>query len=180
MGWGMRADEADRRALDRAFEAAGRHGLGEHVTTENLGSRIRGLGCVSAMVALVLLPPGIGLLSGPGGATTKVVAALLVVLGVALPVGGIRIEGRLTHRDTRLHVFDGGLVVTGHDRTVPCAWPDLRIEERTEHGTYGSAGHGFTAHWLHLSAHGVFLCRLNANNPAARHIPRSAPDAEPS
>ncbi|MER6527973.1 hypothetical protein [Streptomyces sp. NPDC001508] len=177
MGWGTSAQEADRAARDRAFEAAAHQGLGEHVTTVNLGSRIRGLGCVSAMVGLVLLPPGIGLLSGPGGATTKTVAVMLVVLGIALPVCGLRVEGRLTHRDTRLYVFDRGLVVTDHDRIVPCAWPDLRIEERTVHGTYGSAGHGYTAHWLHLSAYGVPLCRLNANNSAARHIPRSASDA---
>ncbi|MFE9610625.1 hypothetical protein [Streptomyces sp. NPDC006012] len=145
--------------------------------TQDLGSRITGLGCASAMVAIVLLLPGIGLLAGPYGGPATAVAAALVVLAVGLPVVAIRVEGRLTHRDTRLHVFGGGLVVTGPERAVPCGWPDLRIDERVEHGSYGSAGHRFTAHRLHLSAHGAPLCRLNANSPAARHLPPTT--AEP-
>ncbi|MFF4753753.1 hypothetical protein ACWD5R_23685 [Streptomyces sp. NPDC002514] len=164
MAWGPRSDKADREALERALGAARRHGLGGHVMTQGLGSRITGLGCVSALVALVLLLPGTGPLAGPYGGPAKAVATALVVPAIALPVVAIRVEGGLAHRDTRLHVFDGGLVVTGPERTVPCGRPDFRIDERVEHGSYGSAGHGFTARRLHLSAHGAPLWRLNANN----------------
>ncbi|MFB7497929.1 hypothetical protein ACFC09_25165 [Streptomyces sp. NPDC056161] len=105
---GTRSDEADREALERALGVAGRHGLGEHVMTQGLGGRTTGLGCVAASVALVLLLPGIGLLAGPYGGPAKAVAVALVVPAIALPVVAIRVEGRLAHRDTRLHVFDGG------------------------------------------------------------------------
>lgn len=170
MARGTRADEADREALARARHAAEEHRLGGHVLTEQLGSRTGGLGCASTALAVPLTAVGIGLLLGPYPTTAHTIAAVLLACAVAIPVIGIRAEGRLRHRDTRLHIFDHGLVVTRHGHHALCAWPDLHIEERTEHGTYGSGGQRFTAHWLHLSAHGDPLCRLNTRSPAARHL----------
>ncbi|KMS89129.1 MULTISPECIES: hypothetical protein [unclassified Streptomyces] len=175
MGWGTRSAEADEEALRRAEQAAAVHGLGERTHTQRIGSRITGLGCVSLMPALLCLIFGVGILSGPYGPGVKAVAVGLLVLVAALPVAGFLIEGRLTHRDTRLHVFAGGVVVTvGPARTHALPWSRLTVTERTETTSYGQNSHGPTVHWLYLAdPDGTPLARISTRNPAGAAIARA-------
>ncbi|AEY87259.1 hypothetical protein SHJG_1984 [Streptomyces hygroscopicus subsp. jinggangensis 5008] len=175
MGWGTRSAEADEEALRRAERAAAAHGWGERAHTQRIGSRITGLGCVSLMPALLCLILGAGLSTGPYGPGVKAVAAGLLVLAVALPVAGFLVEGRLTHRDTRLHVFAGGVVVTvGLARTHALAWPELAVTERTETTSYGQNSHGPTVHWLYLAdPDGTPLARISTRNPVGAAIARA-------
>ncbi|MGW2034330.1 hypothetical protein [Streptomyces sp. NPDC001811] len=175
MGRGTRRAEADEEALRRAERAAAAHGLGERTHTQRIGSRITGLGCASLMPALLCLIFGAGMVSGPYDSGVKAVAVGLLVLAVVLPVAGFAVEGRLTHRDTRLYVFAGGVVVTvGVTRTLALSWPELSVTERTETTSYGQNSHGPTIHWLYLAdPDGTPLARISTRYPAGAAVARA-------
>ncbi|MEV5388123.1 hypothetical protein [Streptomyces sp. NPDC052721] len=126
------------------------------------------------MPALLCLIFGAGILTGPYGPGAKAVAVGLLVLMAALPVAGFLAEGRLTHRDTRLRVFAGGVVVTeGVARTHALTWPRLTVTERTKTTSYGQNSHGPTVHWLYpADPDGTPLARISTHNPAGTAIAR--------
>ncbi|MFD0541868.1 hypothetical protein ACFQ1B_00360 [Streptomyces mexicanus] len=175
MVWGTLSSEANAEALNRAERAAAQRGLGERTHTVHVGSRLTGLGCVSAFPALGCLIAGLGLLGTTHGAGLTALAGVLLALVVAIPAAALWTEGRLTHRDLRLYVFDRGLVVTrGRTETLAMTWPEVRVAERTETSSYGQHSHGATVHWLYLQRpDGLPLTRINTNNPAGVAISRA-------
>ncbi len=174
MVWGTLSSEADVEALHRAERAAAGRGLGERTHAVHIGSRLTGLGCVSMFPALGCLIAGLGLLGATHGAGLTALAGVLLALVVAIPAAALWTEGRLTHRDLRLYVFDRGVVVTrGRTETHAMTWPEVRVTERTETSSYGQNSHGATVHWLYLHRpDGLPLTRINTNNPAGVAIAR--------
>ncbi|KUN01179.1 hypothetical protein AQI95_32420 [Streptomyces yokosukanensis] len=179
MGWGTRRADADEESLDRAERAAVARGLGQRSHAQWMGSRLTGLGCVSLMPALFCGIVGAGLLGGSYGVGVKGFAVCLLVLVVALPVAGFRIESRLTHRDRRLYVYERGIVVTeGPARTHVLTWPEVRLTEKTESTTHGQHSHGSTVHWLYLKRpDGTPLTRISTSNPAGLAVARAVAEA---
>lgn len=147
---------------------ARQHHLGEHRATIVLGGG--DIGCVAVVAAFGLLPPGIGLLIGPYATLGTTIGAVLLALAVAVPVLAFRYESHRAERIPRLHVFDGGLVLThpGTHRTAAHPWRDLRTVERTRFVTVGQAGTPRTVHRLELHVRGgPLLCSVGGVHDTA-------------
>jgi hypothetical protein len=174
MVWGTLSSEADAEALRRAERAAAERGLGERTHAVHIGSRLTGLGCVSVFPALGCLIAGLALLGATDGAGLTALAGVLLALVVAVPAAALWTEGRLTHRDLRLYVFDRGVVVTrGRAGTHAMTWPEVRVTERTESSSHGQHSHGPTVHWLYLQRpDGLPLTRISTSNPAGVALAR--------
>ncbi|MEU6848420.1 hypothetical protein ABZ901_00515 [Actinacidiphila alni] len=142
-GAGTRASGRRRTAKGEALlrdvaALAEQRGFGEAHFHQALGGG--DVGCVGFGAGAVLLIPGIGILIGPYGPAATSVAVALLVLAVLLPVAALRYE---THRDgriPRLHVYDGGIVLTGAAGATAHAWRDLRLTEHSHTATYGQGG----------------------------------------
>jgi hypothetical protein len=126
------------------------------------------LGCLGGIVTVVLLPPGIGLTAGPGGtAATAVGAALLALAVVSLPLGLLAVRRR-EHRIPRLHLFDGGIVLTRPPAIAACPWSDIRLVEHTVSTAVGQGGAQVRVNRLRLEhVDGTPLCSLGPAVPFA-------------
>jgi hypothetical protein len=174
MVWRTLGSEADAEALRRAERAAAERGLGERTYAVHIGSRLTGFGCVPVFPALGCLIAGLALLGATHGAGLTALAGVLLALVVAIPAAALWTEGRLTHRDLRLYVFDRGIVVTrGQSETHATTWPEVRVTERTETSSYGRHSHGPTVHWLYPQhPDGLPLTRINTGDTAGVAIAR--------
>ncbi|TDC12659.1 hypothetical protein E1265_29450 [Streptomyces sp. 8K308] len=129
-----------------------------------------------------LLSAGIGLRAGPYGPAVRAVATGLLVLAALGSVVALWAELRRTRRRRRTHLFERGLVVTGPEPPLACAWHDVRVIERRQ--TVGDPRTGrYTQRWMVLSTRGGdrlsapgdarFLCKLKATSPAAASVHRA-------
>jgi hypothetical protein len=173
MGYGARWKEAGEAAQQEAERAAAEHGFGGHLKTRTFAGG--GTGCAALLIGIVLLVVGIGILVGSGSPTGKGIGAGLVVLGVGLPVVTIWRSGRNDHLLVRLHLFERGLVFTGPGGTRVHPWEGITFAERTDRGTYGSAGHSYVHQQVQVrTANGDVLCTLAARSEEGRLVTQLA------
>lgn len=125
------------------------------------------VGCVGIGLAFALLLPGIGLLVGPYGQVATTVGITFLAIAVMLPVVVIRYEKYRDNRVPRLHVFDGGMIITHPTRIDAYAWPQIRVVERVDFIAIGQGGAQRQVHRLQLhEVGGGVLCSMgDANNP---------------
>lgn len=140
-------------------------GFGAARGTHALGG---GAGCWSPLLATVLLGPGIGLVAGPDGpATTSLGAALLAVAVAVVP---LTLRHARHHRDRvpRLHLFDGGGVLTQASEITAFPWGDIRLIEYAHSASTAQGSGTQTFQRLRLDhADGRTLCSVNADFPGA-------------
>ncbi|WP_052488539.1 hypothetical protein [Streptomyces sp. 150FB] len=143
--------EVARIAEERGFgEARGVHVLG--------GGDV---GCVSVGLALLLLIPGVGILIGPYGTVATTVAIALLAVAVALPFIAFRYEAHRDNRIPRLHVLDGGMIITHPTRITAYAWPQIRVVERVDSVAIGQGGSSQNFYRLQLfEVGGDVLCSM--------------------
>lgn len=140
-------------------QLAERRGLGGARATHTLGGG--DIGCLGLVLAIVLLAPGIGLLVGPYGTAATTLGAVFLVLAAALPVAALRYEKHRGDRIPRLHLFDGGIVITTGTGITAHPWQDIRVVERSESMTIGGGSASRRVDRLRLhDLSGDLLCSL--------------------
>ncbi|MFJ1581893.1 hypothetical protein ACIOC1_01005 [Streptomyces sp. NPDC088197] len=145
--------------LREVARLAQRHGFGESRAVHALGGG--DVGCVAFGLAVVLLAPGIGLVLHPYNPVVTSIGVTFLVLALALPITAFRYEKRRDNRIPRLHVFDGGIVITRPARIDVHPWPDIRVVEREDSVAIGQGGTTRQVHRLELHAiDGDVLCSL--------------------
>ncbi|WP_159007041.1 hypothetical protein [Streptomyces sp. NRRL S-813] len=124
------------------------------------------VGCLDLGLAVVLLPPGIGLVAGPYGAAVTGLGAAFLAIAVALVPLTLRHVTRRDDRIPRLHLFDRGIVLTRPPEIAACPWTDIRLVEHTQSAAIGQGGATLTVNRLRLEhIDGGVLCSMGASAP---------------
>lgn len=146
-------------------DLARRSGLGAARGTHALGG---GAGCWSPLLAVVLLGPGIGLVAGPDGPATTGLGAALLAVAVAVVLLTLRHTRRHRDRVPRLHLFDGGGILTRASGITAFPWGDIRLVEYAHSASTAQGSGTRTSHRLRLDhADGRTLCSVDADFPGA-------------
>ncbi|MEU0598067.1 hypothetical protein ABZ484_07380 [Streptomyces sp. NPDC006393] len=124
------------------------------------------VGCLGLGLAIVLLPPGIGLVAGPYGAAVTALGAAFLAVAVALVPLTLRHESRRDDRIPRLYLFDRGIVLTRPPEIAACPWTDIRLVEHTQSTPIGQGGATLTVNRVRLEhVDGGALCSMGASAP---------------
>lgn len=151
--------------------------LGAHRSTHPLAGRSHGLGLVGALLAVVLLAAGIGLLIGSYGAPVRGLGAGLLVLAVVAPVLAVRTEARRAGRAPRLEVYEGGVALARGDHAEVWPWAELDVTVVVDTGTYGQGGQPYSAEWVEARAGDRRVVRVSPTSDAGRALLAARPDA---
>ncbi|MCP2167476.1 hypothetical protein [Goodfellowiella coeruleoviolacea] len=179
MGYGMHWREAAALARREAEDVAADRGFGAHRRTVTLtGGQA---GCAALFVTVLLLIPGLGLLISAATPLTTGIGAGLTAVAVALPVLTLWLASRTEYRLARLHLFDGGLVLTQGATRRAHPWTEITLVDRTVRGSYGQNATPFVGHRLELHLRdGAALCRLGAGSDEADLVRRLVRESGPA
>jgi hypothetical protein len=174
-GPGPAAGSGGEGTLRDVADLAAQHGLGTAQAVHPLGGG--DVGCLGFIVTVSLLAPGIGMVIGPFPGLVTWIGVALLVIAVATPFASIRYERRRDLRIPRLHLFDGGVIITYPGWTAVHPWSEIRTVESSRSVTYGQNLNTATVHRLELHIReGEFLCSLG--EPQASLVRRLAAEAE--
>jgi hypothetical protein len=149
-----------------AAELAERVGFGAPRGTHALGGGDPG--CLMVGLAVVLLPPGIGLTAGSYRAGVTALGAVFLAMAVALVVLTPIVLKSRDGRIPRLHLYDGGLVLSRPEGIAACPWSEVRVVEYTKSTAVGQGGNVITVNRLRLEhIDGEALCSLGPAAPIA-------------
>lgn len=114
---------------------AAEHGFGEVRSSHLLGGG--NAGCAGFLLGFVLFLPGLGLVVGPVPAAVTSIGVILLVLAVAAPIVGFRLESVRDHLIHRMYIYDGGLIIIRRGRIAAHPWHAIRVAERLDTSTAG-------------------------------------------
>lgn len=146
-------------------QLAGRLGLGPARGTHPLSGN--GASCLGVGIAIVLLGPGIGLVSGAYGLMLTTLGAVCLIVAVSLVPLALLFERRRANQGPQLHLFDGGMVIARFGEVITCPWSDVRLVGYTYSAVAGGQGTTRPATGTRLEhVDGRRLCSLGRRLPS--------------
>ncbi|MCC9308116.1 hypothetical protein LN042_13640 [Kitasatospora sp. RB6PN24] len=150
-----------RAGAHEVAQLAGRLGFGPARGSRALGGD--GLGCLALGVAIVLLAPGVGLTAGPYGPAVTALGAIFLAAAVSLVPLALALRRRRADRTPRLHLFEGGMILTRSGEVTAHRWSDVRLVEYTYTSVAGGQGSTRRATGTRLEhVDGRTLCSLGS------------------